>query len=202
MAEIRPPIPVRLAHRPTAGGLVAPWINVVLADGSVDFRQINGSSWRKAWTEDRCQTCEEPHGPLRVFLGGPNQIKPGGYFDEPPLHPECAAYATKACPMVAGRMSRYREHLALTEGPRGKACPTPSCDCGGYQATEQILRDDGSYTIQTATERASSAGEPAHPWYAVTARSQQLAVTPEGRLLGGVPVDLVRTREISTPGSS
>lgn len=196
MPDVRPAIPVRLADRPTVGGLVAPWVNVVLADGGVDFRQTYGKHWRQAWTSGRCQTCGQPHGPLLVFLGGPNQIADGGYFDEPPLHPECAAYAIKACPMVAGRMTHYRGTPAPTEGARGKTCPLPGCDCGGYLATDQVLHDDGSHTIRPAPDRSTAAGEPAHPWYAVYARSYRLAVTPEGQLLGGVPVEVVRTREV------
>ncbi|WP_068924982.1 hypothetical protein [Planobispora rosea] len=199
MTDPRPPIPVRLARRPTTGGLVAPWINVQLADGGVDFRQTNGTHWRRAWTERRCQTCGQHLGLLLVLIGGPNQIADGGHFDEPALHPECAAYAMRACPMVAGRMTHYRGGPALTEGPRGAVCPIPGCDCDGYVPTEHVLHDDGSHTTRPAAERAPVAGEPAHPWFAVYARSYRLAMTPEGQLLGGVPYGVLRTREVSRP---
>ena len=194
--DVRPPVPVRLAHRPLTGGLVAPWVNVVLADGGTDFRQTYGKHWRRAWTEGVCQVDGDPIGGLMVFLGGPNQIADGGYFTEPPLHPECAAYAMRACPMVAGRMSHYRAGPPPTEGARGQVCPTPGCGCGGWRPTEQILHADGSHTVQIAAQRAEALGEPAHAWYAVYARSYRLAMTPEGRLLGGVPGDVVKVREV------
>ncbi|WP_431897870.1 hypothetical protein [Nonomuraea sp. bgisy101] len=198
MTDVRPPIPVRLAHRSTVGGLVQPWVNITLADGTLDFRGIHGTRWRQAWTERRCQTCGQPHSPLMVFLGGTNQIADGGYFDEPPLHPECAAYVRQACPMVAGRMHHYRAGPSVTEGPRGDACGKPGCACGGYTASDQLLHGDGSVTIRRA-DQTSGTGAPAHAWYAVTARGYQLAVTPEGQLLGGIPVDVVRTQEVSRP---
>ena len=199
-ADIRPPIPVRLAHRPTVGGLVQPWVNVVLADGGVDFRQTRGKQWRDAWTKRLCQVDGHPHGELMVFLGGPNQIAEGGFFDEPPLHPECAAYAMRACPMISGRMSHYRSAPSVTEGKRGQACDVPGCDCGGFVATEQVLHGDGSVTNRLAEEQARSGGEPAHAWYAVTARSYRLAMTPDGQLLGGVPTGVLRTKEVAPGG--
>jgi len=119
--DLRPPIPATLEHRPTVGGLVAPWVNVALADGGVDFRTTHHSKWQRCWVEGLCQTCGEPltRRPV-VLLGGPNQIQPGGYFAERPLHPECAAYATRACPMVAGRRTHYAEHEPLAAGARGQ----------------------------------------------------------------------------------
>lgn len=199
MGEIRPSIPVRLAERPTVAGLVQPWVNVQLADGGVDFRQTYGTHRSRAWLEQRCQVDGEPITGLMVFLGGPNQIAGGGYFDEPPLHPECAAYVTKACPMVAGRMTHYRANASITESARGAVCPDPGCDCGGWVATDHTLRDDGSIAV-ALVDRAEPRGDPAHVWYAVYARSYALAKTPEGVLLGGVPLDVLRIRKVSHPG--
>jgi hypothetical protein len=180
---VRPPIPMRLLDRPTIGGLVCPWVNVALADGGVDFRSAHNAKWQRCWLDRICQTCGQPLDRTVVLFGGPNQIKPNGYFTEPPLHPECAAYAAKACPMVAGRMPTYAEHDPLVEGKRGKVCPEPGCDCGGWQP------DDG----------ASHAGEPAHEWWAVWCTEWQLAVSLEGKLLGGVPIDVKKSRLISRP---
>lgn len=197
MADIRPPIPMRLVNRPTTGGLVSPWVNIVLADGGVDFRQTKGTNWRDAWTKGLCQVDGQPVGSPLVFLGGPNQVAPGGFFDEPPLHPECAAYAMKACPMISGRMSHYRAAPSVTEGHRGEVCPTPGCECGGFLASDQVLDGKGGVTIRPADERRSSAGEPAHAWYAVYARTCRIALNPEGRLLGGVPTNIIRIRELN-----
>lgn len=173
-----------------------PWVNVVLADGGVDFRQTRGNNWRDAWVKGLCQVDGQPHGPSVVFLGGPNQIAEGGHFDEPPLHPECAAYAMRACPMISGRMSHYRPGPSVSEGHRGQVCDRPGCGCGGLIATEQVLHDDGSVTTRLAESRRPSGGGPAHAWFAVHARSYSLAMTPDGQLLGGVPLDILRTREV------
>ncbi|HEX5347897.1 MAG TPA: hypothetical protein VFW64_12485 [Pseudonocardiaceae bacterium] len=182
-AYIRPSIPVSLAHRPTVGGLVAPWVNVTLADGGIDFRTTHHAKWVQAWTQGVCQTCGEP---LRlrpvVFLGGPNQL--ATYFTEPPLHSWCAAYAEQACPMVAGRLPTYADREELAHGKRGQTCPDPGCDCGGWTP-----HPGGS----------THYGAPAHEWWAVWAHDWTLAASPEGELLGGVPTGQVKRRLVSTP---
>jgi hypothetical protein len=176
-----PPIPAALAHRPTVGGLVIPWANVALADGGVDFRSAHHSKWVRCWVHGICQTCGLPLDTPVVLLGGPNQLD--SYFDEPPLHPWCAAYVIKACPMVAGRQERYADRRHVSEGHRGKTCPEPGCQCGGW--------------VPHTT--ADSAGQPDHQWWAVWCRSWTLAATPQGRLLGGVPNGELRRRLVSTP---
>lgn len=181
--EVRPPIPVTLAHRPTIGGLVAPWVNVPLADGGVDFRTTHHTKWMQAWTQGICQTCGEPLK-LRpvVFLGGPTQLD--SYFTEPPLHSWCATYAEQACPMVAGRLATYAERPEITHGKRGKKCPDPGCDCGGWTP------HPGGQTHY---------GAAAHEWWAVWAYDWTLAVSTEGQLLGGVPTGEAKRRLVSTP---
>lgn len=176
-----PPIPACLAHRPTVGGLVIPWVNVALADGGADFRSIHRTKWVRAWTAGICQSCGQPLGSPVVLLGGPNQLD--SYFDEPPLHPWCAAYAAKACPMVAGRLERYADRPHVSHGPRGQRCPEPGCDCGGWVPHTQ----------------GGSGGDPAHQWWAVWCRSWTLAATPQGELLGGVPDGELCRRLISSP---
>lgn len=176
-----PPIPAGLAHRPTVGGLVIPWVQVRLADGGADFRATHHTKWLQAWTHGLCQICGLALDTPVVLLGGPAQLE--AYFDEAPLHPWCAAYATKACPMLAGRLQRFADRQHLSEGHRGQTCPDPGCQCGGW-------------TPNTTTDRA---GEPAHPWWAVWARSWTLAATPDGRLLGGAPAGELRRRLVSTP---
>lgn len=184
---VRPPIPAQLAHRPTLGGLVVPWINVTLADGGADFRSPHRARVDRCWMERLCQTCGERLGARCVLFGGPRQIAPGGYFDEPPMHPACAVYARQACPMVAGRLATYAAGPRLSEGRRGAVCPEPGCDCGGWVLTDGTNRG----------------GEPAHPYWEVWADPSLivLAVTPEGRLLGGAVPHPVRVRLIETPVS-
>lgn len=159
---VRPPIPASCAHRPTVGGLVAPYVNLRLADGGVDFRSPHQTKYDQCWNQRLCQTCGKPTGRPAVLFGGPNQLS-SGHFDEPPLCPPCAVYASQACPMVAGRQSHYADRARVSEGQRGHVCVDAHCDCGGYVPVEPDRPDLG--------------GDPAHPWYAVYIDPAGYAVT-------------------------
>lgn len=160
--ETRPPIPASCAHRPTIGGLVAPVINLRLADGGVDFRSPRQATYARCWTRRLCQTCGNPLGRPAVLFGGPNQLT-SGHFDEPPLCPPCALYASRACPMVAGRQPFYADRARVSEGRRGKTCTDPACDCGGYLPSDLNAGDAG--------------GDPAHAWYTLFVDLDGLVVT-------------------------
>jgi hypothetical protein len=146
------PIPATCANRPTVGGLVAPFANIRLKDGTVDFRSPHQATYARCWTERLCQVCGGALTRPAVLFGGPNQVA-SGHFDEPPLCPPCALYASKACPMVAGRQAHYATRARVSEGARGHICPDEACDCGGFVPTDPDSADHG--------------GEPAHAWYAV-----------------------------------
>lgn len=157
-----PAIPASCAHRPTVGGLVAPYVNIRLADGGVDFRSPHQKKFGECFTKGLCQTCGNPTGRMAVLFGGPNQIV-SGRFDEPPLCPPCAQYASKACPMVAGRQTHYAARARLAEGVRGHVCATEGCDCGGLVPSDPNFTDHG--------------GDPAHTWYAAFIRRGTYTVT-------------------------
>lgn len=180
------PIPARLEHRPTLGGVVLPWANVHLADGGVDFRAHHRARHEACWTRGLCQARGETLTHPVVLLGGPNQLR-RLLFDEPALHPECAAYTSRACPMVAGQRTHYADRALVTHGPRGAACYIPGCDCSGWVETP-----GGS----------SAGGSPAHEWYAVYVRTFVVAVRPDGGLIGGAcqPSDVLTVRLVSEPG--
>lgn len=183
MDVTRPPIPVQLADRPVQGGIVVPWINVNLADGGYDFRAPHRVKVKRCWTERRCQICGEFIVAVFVLFGGPNQIA-DWTFDEPPMHPVCAMYAAKACPMVAGRRATYAATAPVSHGKRGQACPVNGCNCAGW------VSDGG----------AGHPGEPAHSWYAVWADNYALAVRPDGMLHGGQLIGgPKRVRHLSDP---
>lgn len=152
MTAVVPPIPASCVHRPTVGGLVAPYVNIRLADGGVDFRTPHQATFEKCWQNNLCQTCGSPLGRLAVLFGGPRQLDARA-FDEPPLCPPCAVYASQACPMVAGRMPVYADRARISEGKRGHVCPDGSCPCGGFVASDPAAYD--------------ASGEPAHDWYAL-----------------------------------
>ena len=153
--DLRPPIPMSLAHRPVVGGLAAPYVNLQLADGGVDFRSPHHAKYAECWTEELCQACGNDLTDPAVLFGGPNQLR-GLRFDEPALCTPCAVYASRACPMVAGRQERYADRARVSEGSRGHVCPDAGCDCGGWQPTDPDGSDRG--------------GDPAHPWYACYVR--------------------------------
>lgn len=155
MSAAVPPIPASCAHRPTVGGLVAPFVNIRLADGGVDFRSPHQATYERCWREGLCQTCGGSLASLVVFFGGPRQLRTRR-FDEPPLCLPCAVYASQACPMVAGRQSHYADRERLAEGKRGHVCPDAGCPCGGF-----VDSDPNAY---------DSSGEDAHDWFAVYAR--------------------------------
>lgn len=159
---IRPPIPASCAHRPVVGGLAAPWVNIRLADGGVDFRSPHQATYERCWRENLCQTCGNPTGRLAVLFGGPRQVR-NRHFDEPPLCLPCALYASQACPMVAGRMPFYADRERLAEGHRGHVCPDAGCGCGGFTDSDATAYD--------------SSGDPAHPWYALYVDPTTLQLT-------------------------
>jgi hypothetical protein len=165
-ADVRPPIPVTCAHRPTIGGLVVPYINTVLADGGVDFRMPRRTLYRQCLDQFLCQTCGQRLPAVSVVFGGPNQLR-NNHFDEPPLCQPCALYASRACPMVAGRQPHYADRPTISQGHRGSTCPDENCQCGGY---------DDNITVQLDGPRPPG-GEPAHPWYALHVRTGAWQIT-------------------------
>lgn len=178
-----PPIPATCANRPTIGGLVRPWINVELADGGIDFRAQHRRRAELAITRQLCQVCGTRLRRPIVLLGGPQQLR-RLMFGEPPLHPECAAYTSHACPMVAGRMTDVPHRPSLSEGPRGATCPLEGCGCGGWVSGESHTK-----------------GREPHPWFAVYAAGYTHARDDRGGLLVlTTPEAVLRVRLVSQPG--
>ncbi len=151
-AETRPAIPASLADRPVRGGLALPWVNVELADGGADFRTTHHARFEEAWKRCLCQSCGRPARPRAVLVCGPRQIL-HGKFDEPPVCPPCALYASRACPMVGGRTETYPARPRVAEGHRGATCPDPGCGCDGWRESDP-------------EHSADQGGQPALPWYA------------------------------------
>ena len=182
-----PPIPARCEGLPTIGGLVAPWGNVHLADGGVDFRALHTARHVQCWRQRLCQVCAQRLTQPTVLFGGPQELRQL-LFTEPGLHPECAVYTSWACPMVAGHQERFADRAPVSAGKRGQRCYEPGCDCGGWV-------HEGS--------RANRAGQEAHPWYAVYVNSYNLALYPDRSVLGAhVHPDQVRAVRVVCPGRS
>lgn len=182
------PIPGRMAWNPVVGGVALPWANVRLGDGGADFRSHHHAKWLQCWSERLCQVCGDNLVHPIVLLGGPNQLR-HLLFDEPPLHPECAVYTSRACPMVNGERTHYADRELISQGKRGRACYDPGCDCGGW--------------VEHPNQHAANhGGDPAHEWYAVYIRAYTLAARPDGSPIGGVcaPDDVLVVRLVSQPG--
>lgn len=188
--DVRPPIPATCEARPTTAGVVVPWANVQLADGGVDFRSQHERKVQRCWRECLCQICGNLIDPPIVLFGGPRQVA-ALQFDEPPLHPECAVYASKACPMIAGRQGHYATREVISAGHRGGVCPDPECDCGGWVPTPGLIEPPG--------------GDPAHNWYAVYISGYALGILEDrpDRVHAGIitPDQILAIRHVSSPGA-
>lgn len=156
-----PPIPVHLAGRPTHGGLVVPWVSVILADGTPVLGNMHGARVDQALFYRLCQICGLPIRPRPIVLFASETSHANGQTSEPGMHPECAAYAAKACPMVNGRM----QHWQASGRVHGQSCPVPGCNCDGW------VDEPGGPT----------AGRPSEPWYAIWVRDYDLGIDPTTR---------------------
>lgn len=149
--DTRPAPPRSCAGRPLHGGLVVPFAQITLADGTPDFLTPHYATTAACWENGWCQVCGAPITHPAIVAGGPNQMA-DLRFDEAPLCVPCAVYSSRACPMFGGRQLRYASHARVSEGRRGQVCATPGCGCGGFTPTDPDL--------------PGHAGEPAHAYYA------------------------------------
>ncbi|BCY08944.1 hypothetical protein [Actinoplanes sp. L3-i22] len=101
-------IPVHLRHRPTSNGLVVPIATPRTPEGRFRFGLLADEHQRALLVEHRCQICGSPLGNRLILFARPADLRLA-CTSEPALCPPCAAYSTRACPMLAGRMARYRD---------------------------------------------------------------------------------------------
>jgi hypothetical protein len=143
-----PDIPVHLVDRPRSGGLVVPWITPVTRTGLYLFGKVTDLSQYRCLSRNRCQVCGHPL-PERAVLFARESDLDYQCTAEAATCPPCAAYSAGACPMLAGRRSRYRasEHPALAGIPL---------------TADQLLRQ----------------AAPAEAWYAVWVRHYDVVTHP------------------------
>jgi hypothetical protein len=175
-----PPIPVHLAGQRTVAGLVVPFITARHADGSPVFGGLDDARREQCLLRRLCQICGTGLGERIVILARPQDIA-AGYAPEPALHPECATYSTRACPMLSHRKDHYRRQPLNV-----RRCGVSGCWC------------------QAATRGGSTdnprAGHPSETWKAIwiAAPHYQVHRDERGRAVGvqleGVPV--LRTRTV------
>ncbi|WP_304455938.1 hypothetical protein [Nocardiopsis sp. YSL2] len=85
----------------------------------------------------QCQIDGEPLYTDRYVLLGRASDRARGYVMEPGMHPECAAYAIKACPMLAGSMDHYRKRPVDMSA---RTCPDPDCGHGFLPSPDSAVR--------------------------------------------------------------
>lgn len=179
------PIPVRCHQRPLQGGLVVPWISLGLADGTYVLGKVRRARVVESFLRRRCQLCGGLIvGRLVLFVPDSNLTK-NLDTGEPPMHPECAHYAAQVCPMLTGRQLYYRSTATRADGPAGKVCPDPGCDCAGI--------------VENPEQRAAQAGQPAEPWHAVWCRDYVRTYLPTGEFYGARVTAPLRIRPIARP---
>lgn len=132
-----PPIPLWLAHLPVVAGMAVPWVTARGLDGRYLFGTLHPLRQRQAINDRLCQVCGRRLDHRSILLMRLSDL-PRQRTSEPALDPVCAAYTAAACPMVAGRMRRYRS-------------TPPSL---GHGLTEQV-------------SQPSRLGASAEPWFAV-----------------------------------
>lgn len=131
---------------------MVPWISLPLADGTFDLGNMHTSKVNTCIYQRRCQICGDLiHGRIVFFV--PKSKLDEMWAGEPPLHPECAAYSARACPMLHGGMRTYRKSPSRSEGDAGKRCNEPGCDCAGWRVSQD--------------SRDRERGRPAEAWHAV-----------------------------------
>lgn len=182
-------IPARLESRPLQGGLVVPWVSVQLADGTYDLGNMHNTRASICFLQSRCQIDGELVAPQPLVFFVSETCLDDMTTQEPPTHPECAAYSRRACPMVAGQMKHYRSTPSRAHGPAGGTCFKPGCDCGGW--------------VPTPGQGESNAGQPALRWFMVWCRDFAITVpdekTGERLAAGALPTGVSIGAKILSP---
>jgi hypothetical protein len=114
----QPPVPAHLAGRPTVGGLVVPVITPRTIDGRYLFGKLGDLTQQRCLRQYRCGVCATLLSDKAVVFARATDLL-WQCTSEPAVCPPCAAYSAEACPMLAGRMARYRasQHPALAGIP-------------------------------------------------------------------------------------
>ncbi|WP_239313062.1 hypothetical protein [Frankia sp. Cj3] len=139
-----PLIPLSLAHLPTVGGLVVPWITPRTGNGRHLFGAVDGNRKDHALLGRLCGVCGRRLDERLVLLLRLSDL-PRRCTAEPALDPICLAYTAAACPMLGGRLDHYR-------------------------TTPQALDP----TMAPPADSSARRGAPAEPWFTVWLRSYKV----------------------------
>jgi hypothetical protein len=84
-------------------------------DGRPDFRSLDIARVAECVSQRLCGICGRVLSYWIAFIGGP-ACQRNRLFKDPAMHPECADYAAKTCPFIAGSKTKYSTR-PLPEGP-------------------------------------------------------------------------------------
>jgi hypothetical protein len=151
--------------RPMVGGRVVPFVSVVLASGRPVLGSVHNERAMRCIMQRLCQICGQPleH---RVVVFVSQESLDAEYSSEAGLHPQCAGYSERACPVLNGSADTYRS----VDGHLGSDCSEPGCTCEGWVGT-----DPGAVSLR---------GKPIGPWWAVWLDNYAIAVNADGKVHG------------------
>ncbi|MEU4576014.1 hypothetical protein [Nonomuraea sp. NPDC023979] len=172
-------IPIHLANAPAHNGMVIPYISLRHADGTPELGRVEPARVTECLTGQLCQLCSRRLDGAAVLMARPQDFG-HGYVSEPAQHPECAAYAIKACPMLAGRLPRLRDRTR----PQRRCCSRADfCWCGLDEppSVDAIIRS----------------GRAATPWYSVRFHMDEYEVVESARKgLRGISLHALTRRKV------
>ena len=127
------PMPARIARLPRdRRSYPVPVVAGVNADGSPNLGQLASWTATRCHRQRRCSTCGEKLAPgERTFICDPDDT-----CVEPPMHEECAHYALRVCPHLAGPKSTP---TAVVTALRYRRCPRPP-NSARYRPISPFLR--------------------------------------------------------------
>jgi hypothetical protein len=100
-------IPDFLSHLKTYKGYPVPFTQLWI-DGQPDFRTVDPARTMQCVHEKPCAICGRRLGEKSCFIGGPLS-KTNRLFTDPPMHKQCAEFASHSCPFVSGKTLEYSD---------------------------------------------------------------------------------------------
>lgn len=102
------PVPKLLQSRPRdERGYIITYVTFINpATKKPDFRIVDAIKVLRCIEERLCGICGTSLGKLCVFIGGPESVA-NRCFSDPPMHEECARYASKVCPYLANSKAKH-----------------------------------------------------------------------------------------------
>jgi len=131
-------IPAFLSHLKTYNGFPVPFIQMWLGN-KPSFRAVNLEHCARCLRDKLCAICGRRLGEYCYFIGGPLSKK-NRLFVDPPMHRQCAEFASKVCPFVSDTQQEYSKR--------------PDTEKGTYiEEMDPVVRPEVMYILKTRTEK-------------------------------------------------